>query len=87
MKRLTDYAGDYLQTADWKILALLKTCLFAVGLGIGCLVPEKRRKPVFLASLGVYLLTYLPLMARFFWVVLRGGKRMPPDRAARDYVR
>ena len=87
MKRLTDYAGDYLQTADWKILACSKPASLRSGLALAAWYRKKHRKPVFLASLGVYLLTYLPLMARFFWVVLRGGKRMPPDRAARDYVR
>ena len=41
MKTLFESANVYLKQADWKDLALVKFCLFSMGLLCGCFVPKK----------------------------------------------
>ncbi len=69
MNCLFDAADRYLKKCDWKDLALLKFCLFAMGLFIGTQVPEKEKKPVQAVGLAVFAATYVPLMAKFFSVL------------------
>ena len=69
MKCLFDAADRYLKKSDWKDLAMLKFCLFAMGLFIGTQVPEKEKKAVRGIGLAIFAATYLPLMAKFFEVL------------------
>jgi len=68
MKKLFDAANHYIETSDWKIIAVLKFCLISLGVMIGMQVKPKQKKPVFLAALSVFGLTYVPLMIKFFRV-------------------
>ena len=43
MKRLFDCADRYIQSRDWKMLALLKFCLCAIGVLLGLSVPGKHK--------------------------------------------
>lgn len=70
MKYLFDAADRYLKKSDWKDLALVKFCLFSMGLIAGTQIPKKHKEPVQIAALGVFLITYIPLMAKFFDVLL-----------------
>ena len=65
MKRLFDCADRYIQSRDWKMLAFLKFCLCAIGVLLGLSVPGKRKKCAATGAFGVFLATYLPLMADF----------------------
>lgn len=59
-------AGDaYIQTMDWKQMALLKLCLCAMGVMLGLGVSRRARKPVLIGALLVFFATYVPLMQRF----------------------
>ncbi|MGM9549381.1 MAG: permease of phosphate ABC transporter [Faecousia sp.] len=69
MKFLFDAADRYIKTCDWKDLALLKFCLFAMGLFIGAQVPKEEKKPVQAVGLAIFAATYVPLMAKFFAVL------------------
>lgn len=69
MKCLFCCADKYLQKSTWKDLALLKICLFSVGILIGMQVPEKNKKQVGILALFVFLVTYLPLMTKFVRIV------------------
>ncbi|MBR6208681.1 MAG: permease of phosphate ABC transporter [Oscillospiraceae bacterium] len=69
MKKLFEVADRYLETSDWKIIAVLKFCLIALGMMIGMQIKPEHRKPVFLGALGVFLASYIPLMAKFFRVL------------------
>ena len=69
MHYLFDTADRYLKKCNWKDLALLKFCLFAMGLFIGAQMPEKEKKPMQTAALAVFAATYVPLMAKFFSVL------------------
>lgn len=70
MKQLFDYADKYIRQCTWKDFALLKFCLFAMGVLAGIHIPVKNRKPVGIAAVVVFAVTYIPLMAKFASVVL-----------------
>ena len=65
MRKLFEAADRYLETSDWKIIAVLKFCLISLGVILGMEVKEKSRKPVFIAAVSVFIATYIPLMTRF----------------------
>lgn len=65
MKKLFACANSFIQQRDWKMLALVKFCLCAIGLVLGLLVPEKYRKAALISALAVFVVTYIPLMADF----------------------
>ena len=69
MKSLFYYANNYIKQSDWKDIAMLKFCLCAIGIIIGCKVPKKYKEPVILGSFIVFILTYIPLMKKFFCVI------------------
>ena len=65
MKKLFDAADRYLKIADWKDMALLKFCLFSMGVLAGTCIPRKNRDTARGIALGVFASTYIPLMAKF----------------------
>ncbi len=68
MKKLFDTANRYIETSDWKIIAVLKFCLIALGLMIGLQIKPQHKKPIFFTALGIFLATYIPLMIKFYKV-------------------
>lgn len=70
MKKLFGYADKYLKKSDWKDLALLKFCLFSIGMMTGARLPERSRKKVMGAAFAVFIITYIPLMAKFIGVIM-----------------
>ena len=66
MKKLFHLASKYLSTCDWKDLALVKVCVFAMGLFVGAHVLEEDRKGVKVLSFFAFLATYIMLMKKFF---------------------
>lgn len=70
MKFLFDSADRYIARCSWKDLALIKFCLFAMGLLVGVQLPKKYRTPALAAGAAVFLVTYVPLMAKYLRVVL-----------------
>lgn len=69
MKCLFSYADKYLEKSSWKDLALIKLCLFAMGIMAGIRIPEKNKRAVSWAAYFVFLVTYLPLMSKFLRIV------------------
>ncbi len=65
MKKLFDAANRYIETCDWKLIAVLKFCLISLGMMIGMMIRPAQKKPVFLGALGVFFAAYVPLMIRF----------------------
>ena len=70
MNNLFGYADKYLQKSDWKDIALLKFCLFSMGVIAGMQIPKRNRKQAEGIAAFVFLSTYIPLMAKFFAVVM-----------------
>jgi len=69
MKKLFSAANEYARQSNWKDMALLKFCLFAMGLLVGIRVHEEDKKAAgFLAGL-VFFTTYVPLMAKYIGIL------------------
>ena len=68
MKKLFDAANRYLETSDWKTIAVLKFCLISLGMMIGMGIRKEGKKPVFLGAASVFTVTYIPLMVKFYKV-------------------
>ena len=64
MKALLDLGNRYASKSTWKDYALVKFCLFSMGLAAGTMVDEKYKKAVIGVSAGVFALTYVPLMTK-----------------------
>ena len=75
MKKLFDYADSYLKKCDWRDMALIKFCVFSLGIMAGLRIPERHRKNVMTAALAVFAVTYIPLMAKFFGVIVDSGRQ------------
>ena len=69
MKKLFCYAEKYIAECDWKDLAVLKFCLFAMGVLAGMQIPQKNRKQAGWIAAAVFAAAYIPLMAKFFSVI------------------
>lgn len=65
MRPLFDAADRYLKACTWKDMALLKFCLFGMGLLVGSLLPKKARHCAAGVGAALFCVTYLPLMAKF----------------------
>ena len=65
MKKLFEAANHYIETSDWKTIAVLKFCLISLGMMIGMLIRPEHKKGVFVGAIGVFLVTYVPLMVKF----------------------
>ena len=68
MKKLFDAANRYVETSDWKTIAVLKFCLISLGMMIGMSIKKEAKKPVFIGTLGVFAASYVPLMVKFYRV-------------------
>lgn len=69
MNLLFKSADRYLAESDWKDLALVKFCLFAMGLLVGTAFPEKDKPVIKIVAGGVFLATYLSLMAKYLGIL------------------
>lgn len=66
--KLFEAANHYVETSDWKIIAVLKFCLISLGMMVGMMIKPEHKKPVFLSALGMFGMTYVPLMVKFYRV-------------------
>ncbi|MCR5794569.1 MAG: hypothetical protein K6G61_04385 [Solobacterium sp.] len=70
MDKIFESADRYLARSDWKDIALLKFCLFSMGLFAGSYAVKKEHKQaVRAAAAGVFAVTYVPLMYKYYLVV------------------
>ncbi len=68
MEKLFTAANHYIETSDWKTIAVLKFCLISLGIMIGMAIKPKQKKSVLLVALTVFFVTYIPLMVKFYRV-------------------
>lgn len=74
MKKFLDYADQYIQESDWKVIAALKLCLLSLGICLGLSLPGEKKKPVFAIAAAVFIVTYIPLMAKFVALLCRDAR-------------
>ena len=55
--KLFQVADRYCKESSWKILALLKICLFSIGVMVGMLVPKEKKKAAFGMGTVAFLAT------------------------------
>ena len=65
MKQILDCADRYIHSRNWSMVAMLKFCLCAMGVLLGLSIPGKHKKAAKAGAVGVFLATYIPLMADF----------------------
>lgn len=70
MKKLFCYAEKYIAKSDWKDFAMLKFCLFSMGILAGMQIPKRNRKQAGWIAAAVFTGTYIPLMAKFLSVLM-----------------
>ena len=58
---------------------MLKLCLAAIGTLVGISLPSSGKKPVALVAGSVFIATYIPLMAKFFRIVVGKKDERLPD--------
>ena len=71
MKKLLDFGNRYAKESTWKDFALVKFCLFSMGLAAGTQVPEKQKKKALGVTACVFAFTYIPLMAKVFRIAFK----------------
>ncbi len=69
MKFLFRSADVYLRQCDWRDLALVKFCLFSMGVIAGIALPPKAKKPAIITAAAVFVATYIPLMVKYGKIV------------------
>ena len=70
-KKLLDLGDRYAKESTWKDFALLKFCIFPLGVICGTFVPKKKKKKARAVSAAVFAAAYVPLMAKLIKIVLR----------------
>lgn len=70
MRKLLDFGNRYAKKSSWKDFALVKFCVFAMGLAAGTQVPDKYKKAAVGAAAGVFAATYIPLMVKVFRIAV-----------------
>ena len=70
MKFLFRSADVYLRQCDWRDLALVKFCLFSMGVIAGIALPPKAKKTAIITAAAVFVATYIPLMVKYGKIVV-----------------
>ena len=71
MKKLLDFGNRYAKQSTWKDFALVKFCLFSMGLAAGTRVADRHKKAVSAGSLCVFAAAYIPLIIKMIRVACR----------------
>ena len=65
MRKLFECADRYAANSRWQDFALLKICVFSMGLLVGMTVSADRKKAPALLALLAFVATYIPLLLGF----------------------
>lgn len=66
-----ELGNRYARESDWKDFAIIKFCLFSMGLIAGTGVSDQYRKPVRCLAAAVFFASYIPLMRKLFKIAVR----------------
>lgn len=69
MKWFWELGDRYARKSRWQDFALVKFCLFSMGILAGMQIQSRHKKAVGIAAGIVFLATYIPLMAKVFGIV------------------
>lgn len=68
MKKLLAFGNRYAKESTWKDFALVKLCLFSMGLVLGTLVSAQYKRAVIIGAACVFAATYIPLIVKMIRV-------------------
>ena len=68
MKALLRIGDKYAENSSWRDFAVVKFCLFSMGLIAGMSIPKKGKKTARAVAGTVFAVTYFPLMAKLLKV-------------------
>ena len=71
MEKLFNFGNRYARESTWKDFALVKFCLFSMGLAAGTQIPEKHKKKAIGAAACLFAETYPLLMTKVFRLAFR----------------
>lgn len=63
--KLFEVTNKYCKESNWKTLALIKICVFSIGIIVGVLLPNTFRIVVLIIFGALFLISYVPLMIKF----------------------
>ena len=66
MNKLFAFGNRYARESTSKDFALVKFCLFSMGLAAGTQISEKHKKKAIGAAACIFAATYIPLMTKVF---------------------
>ena len=69
MNKLFAFGNRYAKDSTWKDFALVKLCLFSMGLAAGTQISDNHKKTAARAAACVFAATYIPLMTKVFRLV------------------
>lgn len=72
MKYLIDLGNRYMKQSNWRDLALIKLCLFSIGILVCSLLSGSAKEIAVWIAIVVFIFTYIPLMVKFFWIMKKG---------------
>ncbi len=64
MKALLRIGDKYAENSSWRDFAVVKFCLFSMGLIAGMSIPRKKRKAARAVAGTVFFVPYFPLIAK-----------------------
>lgn len=70
LKKLLELGDRYIKNCNWKDFSLLKVCLFSMGLIAGTQVPKKHKKTIIKISAVLFVVTYIPLVAKLLFIAM-----------------
>ena len=65
MKKLFEFANQYIASLKWQHFSLIKFCLIGLGVLIGILVPAEIKVTVGIVAGVIFVGTYIPVMVHF----------------------
>ena len=68
MKKLLAIGNRYAKQSTWKDFALVKLCLFSMGLIVGTLVAEQYKRAAVIGAVCIFAATYIPLIVKMIRV-------------------
>lgn len=68
MLKLFEIGNAYVKQSDWKDLALVKACLFSMGILTALHLPLRTLPKARKWARRIFIITYVPLMKKFFRV-------------------
>lgn len=69
MKKILGLADLFLERSDWRDLALVKLCLFSVGIIAGFYIPTRHKKVALISAMTCFTVTFVLCMVRFASVI------------------